>query len=70
MGDALADEVLRVLTEKNISVDVVIPVSREPPGGNLVYTKTFHLGARYISCCRTEPSPKTEAPLPRRFHQE
>ena len=29
MGDALADEVQRVLTEKNISVDVVIPVSRE-----------------------------------------
>ena len=26
MGDALADEVQRVLTEKNISVDVVIPV--------------------------------------------
>ena len=27
MGDALADEVRRVLQEKNISVDVVIPVS-------------------------------------------
>jgi len=29
MGDALADEVQRVLTEKNISVDVVIPVRRD-----------------------------------------
>ena len=28
MGDALADEVQRILTEKNISVDVVIPVRR------------------------------------------
>ena len=28
MGDALADEVQRVLTEHNISVDVVIPVRR------------------------------------------
>lgn len=27
MGDALADEVQRVLTENNLSVDVVIPVS-------------------------------------------
>lgn len=27
MGDALADEVQRVLAEKNITVDVVIPVS-------------------------------------------
>jgi amidophosphoribosyltransferase len=26
MGDALADEVQRVLTEQNISADVVIPV--------------------------------------------
>ena len=30
MGDALANEVQRVLTEKNISADVVIPVSGEP----------------------------------------
>lgn len=28
MGDALADEVQRVLTEQNLSVDVVIPVSK------------------------------------------
>lgn len=27
MGDALADEVKKVLAEKNISIDVVIPVS-------------------------------------------
>lgn len=30
MGDALAEEVSKVLVEKNITVDVVIPVSSRP----------------------------------------
>lgn len=30
MGDALAEEVSKVLLEKNITVDVVIPVSSLP----------------------------------------
>lgn len=37
MGDALADEVKRVLTEHNISADVVIPVRGEPLSESLIY---------------------------------
>lgn len=70
MGDALADEVQRVLTEHNISVDVVIPVRREYLSETFVCTQTPHLGAGYISCRRTEPSPKAKTTLPRGIHQE
>ena len=49
MGDALADEVQRVLAEHNISADVVIPVSGECPNDVLIYSRPFHSGARYIS---------------------
>ena len=63
MGDALADEVQRVLTEHDISVDVVIPVSKERLDESFVCTQAFRLGARYISCCCAEPSPKTQSPL-------
>jgi hypothetical protein len=69
MGDALADEVQRVLTEKNISVDVVIPVRRSCLT-NSSPTLKIHLGPGYISCCCAEPSSKTESALPRGFHQE
>jgi amidophosphoribosyltransferase len=31
MGDALAEEVKKVLSEHNLTVDVVIPVSHAPP---------------------------------------
>lgn len=70
MGDALADEVQRVLTEQNISVDVVIPVGGEGLAENFIHTHESHPGSRYISCCRAESSSKTETPLPRGIHQE
>ena len=40
MGDALANEVQRVLTEQNISADVVIPVSRQLEGESFVTLKS------------------------------
>lgn len=70
MGDALADEVQRVLTKNNITVDVVIPVRRECFNKILIYIQVLHLGAGYISCCCVEPSPKAETALPRGIHQE
>jgi len=39
MGDALANEVQRVLTEQKISADVVIPVGGEFEGENLIILK-------------------------------
>lgn len=70
MGDALADEVQRVLTEHNISVDVVIPVRSECLSKTFVCTQAPHLGTGYIACRRTEPSPKAKNTLSRGIHQE
>ena len=70
MGDALADEVKRIFTEQNISVDVVIPVSGECLGGSFTYTQTFRSGARYIPCCCAKPGSENESPLPRGIHQK
>lgn len=70
MGDALADEVRRVLTEKNISVDVVIPVGGRHFYESFVCAQTFRTGARYLSRCCAEPGPETSTPLPRGIRQE
>jgi len=70
MGDALADEVQRVLNEKEISVDVVIPVSRVPLNERIIYAKAFHLDTRYISGCCAELGSKTEPSLPGGVHQK
>ena len=69
MGDALADEVQRVLTEQNISADVVIPV-RGDPADKFSSCSVFRSGPRYISCRCAEPSPEIETPLPGGVHQE
>lgn len=70
MGDALADEVQRVLTEHNISADVVIPVSGECHNEGLIYNRPSHSGPRYISRCCSELSSKAGPPLSGGFHQE
>ena len=71
MGDALADEVQRVLAEHDISVDVVIPVSRECHSiGGPFPNRAFRPGTGYISCCRAKSRSKIKPPLPRGIHQE
>lgn len=68
MGDLLADEVKRVLKEKQLSVDVVIPVGNfflilHLPGLNLLCP-----GSRYITCCCTQSCAEASASIPRRLH--
>lgn len=71
MGDALADEVQRVLAEHDISVDVVIPVSGEYRSiGSPFPNRALCPGTGYISCCRVKSRSEIKPPLPRRVHQE
>lgn len=68
MGDLLADEVKRVLKEKQLSVDVVIPVGKfllDPPlpGLNLLCP-----GSRYITRRCTQSCAEASASIPRRLH--
>ena len=66
MGDALAEEVKRVLKEKKLTVDVVIPV-------RILFVSSKNsshetVGARHIPCSRVEPSTKARFTLSRGFH--
>ena len=70
MGDALADEVRRVLAEQNISADVVIPVSAECHNEGLIHDQSFPSGAGYISRCRPQPGSEVGPPLSGGIHQE
>ncbi len=70
MGDALADEVRRVLAEQNLSVDVVIPVRITLPRKRKSYINAFCSGTRYIPGRSLEPRTKIATPLPRGVHQK
>jgi hypothetical protein len=70
MGDALADEVQRVLQLYGLTVDVVIPVKlstfRVLPRG----LTSRDVGSRHIQGCRPQFGAKTAVALPGRIHQE
>jgi glutamine phosphoribosylpyrophosphate amidotransferase len=70
MGDMLADEVKRILDEKNLSVDVVIPVSFGFTGIPLVTYLSTALGSRYIPSCSVESRSKTAAAISGRLRKE
>lgn len=70
MGDALADEVRRVLTEHDISVDVVIPVSGEYHIEVLICKRAFYPGPGHISRRRAKPGSKIGNPLSRGIYKE
>jgi orotate phosphoribosyltransferase-like protein len=68
MGDLLADEVKRILDEKNLSVDVVIPVSFGFTGIPLATYLSTALGPRHIPSCSVESRSKTAAAISGRLH--
>jgi glutamine phosphoribosylpyrophosphate amidotransferase len=68
MGDALADEVKRVLSEHKLEVDVVIPV-----GALRVQSMAVHdelSGPGYISCGRSQFGTEAASPVPGGLRQE
>lgn len=73
MGDALADEVKRVLAEKNITVDVVIPVCTTclwQSVERVLTNDVLFLGSRYFPCRSFELGSEAKAAIPRRIHQK
>lgn len=52
MGEALAEEVKRVLASKNVTIDVVIPVRALVIQCVLFLLSTGYVGPRYQSCSR------------------
>lgn len=68
MGDLLADEVKRVLKEKQLSVDVVIPVGWSISPLRSVRLNLRFSGPRYITRRCTESCSEASASIPRRLH--
>lgn len=63
MGDALADQVQKVLKEKNLTVDVVIPVSTIAVFRQVSRSST-ELGSRYVARRCTESGAEVELAVP------
>jgi hypothetical protein len=65
MGDALAEKVKQVLQEKNLTIDVVIPVriyKRLKCG--LTLSGYLYLGTRYLASCGVELGSEVGGSLP------